>query len=240
MSASRRARKSWGAAAAALVIAASGYAVSQSETDLEPQPTLTAAPFLESSVKLQAVLQALPMVEPGTVPGYDRSCSPGDGCVFGPAWTDDTAAPLAHNGCDTRNDVLQSSLTNVTLRPGTNGCVVESGTLLDPYTGEQVEFIKSRASEVQIDHLIPLAYAWRHGAGEWPLDKREAFANDPANLRATIGSVNQSKSDSGPEEWMPAAGQCGYATAFASVAADYGLSITAGDRDVLAAACPVE
>lgn len=239
MSASRRARKTWGAVAAALVGVSAAYAI-QSADEPAPEPALTAAPSLATSVKLQAVLQSLPVVEPGTVPGYDRSCSPGDGCVFGPSWSDDTTAPLAHNGCDTRNDVLQESLTNVTLRPGTNGCVVESGTLLDPYTGQQVEFIKANASEVHIDHLIPLAYAWRHGADQWSLDKRMAFANDPANLRATSGPVNQSKSDSGPEEWMPEVDQCGYATAFATVAADYELSITPNDRDVLAAACPAE
>lgn len=239
MSASRRARKSWGAVAAAVVFAAAGYAVQNAD---EPAPELvpTAAPSLATSVKLQAALQSLPVVEPGTVSGYDRSCSPGDGCVFGPSWSDDTTAPLAHNGCDTRNDVLRESLTNVTFRSGTNECVVESGTLLDPYTGQQVEFVKANASDVQIDHLVPLAYAWRHGANQWPLAKRMAFANDPANLRATSGSVNQSKSDSGPEEWMPEVDQCGYATAFATVAADYELSITPNDRDVLAAACPAE
>jgi len=240
MSASKRARTSWGAIAVALVLAAGGYVISQGDIDPPPQASLAAAPSLTSSTELQARLQALPVLEPTAASGYDRSCSPGDGCVFGPAWSDDSSAPMAHNGCDTRNDVLRASLTDVTVRPGTKGCVVESGTLLDPYSGEQVAFVRARASEVQIDHLIPLAYAWRHGAAEWPLDKRMTFANDPENLRATIGSINQTKGDSGPEDWMPAIDQCGYATSFVRVAADYGLSITPGDRDVLAAACPVE
>lgn len=239
MAASMRARKGWAAAALTLVVAAGGYAVNQLDIEQGSQPAAAAPPALETSVMLQASLQMLPVVEPVDVPGYDRSCSPGAGCSFGPAWSDDTSAPLARNGCDTRNDILRTSLANVTLRPGTNGCVVESGLLLDPYTGEQVEFSRSQGSEVHIDHLVPLAYAWRHGAAGWPQEKRAAFANDPANLRPTQGSVNQAKGDSGPGEWMPVVDQCGYATAFATVAVDYGLSITAGDRDVLASACPV-
>lgn len=240
MAVSRRSRKSWGTAAVALVVAAGGYAANQLDSAQGSPPAVAAPPALGTSVKLQTSLHTLSIVERSEVPGYDRSCSSGAGCSFGPAWSDATTAPLSRNGCDTRNDILQASLTEVTLRPGTHDCVVESGTLLDPYTGQQVEFTKSRASEVQIDHVVPLAYAWRHGAAAWPEDKRAAFANDPANLRATIGSVNQSKSDSGPGEWMPPADKCGYATGFASIAADYGLSITAGDRDVLASACPVE
>ena len=52
------------------------------------------------------------------VPGYDRDCGPGDGCVFGTEWSDDTDAPQGHNGCDTRNDVLAASLTTCSSSPG--------------------------------------------------------------------------------------------------------------------------
>ena len=51
-------------------------------------------------------------------PGYQRSCRKGKGCVFGPAWTDDSDAALSHNGCDTRNDILRSQLTHVLLDNG--------------------------------------------------------------------------------------------------------------------------
>ena len=46
-------------------------------------------------------------------PGYQRGCAPGQACSFGPAWTDDTAAPGGHNGCDTRDDVLRAQLADV-------------------------------------------------------------------------------------------------------------------------------
>ena len=34
------------------------------------------------------------------------------------------------------------------------------------------------ASDVDIDHVVPLAEAWRSGADSWTTDRRRAFAND--------------------------------------------------------------
>ncbi|GBL23108.1 hypothetical protein EMGBS5_11020 [Clavibacter sp.] len=60
--------------------------------------------------------------------GYSRS-------AFGPAWAD-----VDRNGCDTRNDILKRDLTQVTFRAKTRDCVVESGVLLDPFSGESINF----------------------------------------------------------------------------------------------------
>jgi hypothetical protein len=87
-------------------------------------------------------------------PGYHRGCAAGQACTFGPAWTDDTSAPGGHNGCDTRNDILRTQLTDMTYRPGSR-CVVIAGVLHDPYTGHTIHFAKAHASLVQIDHLVP-------------------------------------------------------------------------------------
>ena len=94
--------------------------------------------------------------------GYDRSCSPGHGCVFRPSWSDVTTAAGGHNGCDTRNDVLAGQLQDVD--KGTSRCVVQAGILDDSYSGARIEFRKAKADEVQIDHVVPLAYAWDMGA----------------------------------------------------------------------------
>lgn len=56
---------------------------------------------------------------------------------FGHAWTD-----VDHNGCDTRNDILNRDLTGKTWKAGTHNCVVLSGTLADPYTGRNIAFSK--------------------------------------------------------------------------------------------------
>lgn len=81
--------------------------------------------------------------------GYDR-------VEFGQRWAD-----IDRNGCDTRNDVLDRDLTNTTYKPGTHDCVVLTGTLISPYTGEIISFVPGRgtSSEIQIDHVVALADA---------------------------------------------------------------------------------
>ncbi len=155
---------------------------------------------------------------------YDR------GRHFGPAWRD-----VDRNGCDTRNDILRRDLTNVEFRPGTNSCVVVTGVLHDPYTGQVIDFTKDQALKVQIDHVIPLSYAWGRGAETWSARQRLEFANDPVNLLAVDGPANASKGDKGPSEWLPPdqAHWCAYVLSFAGVAADYGLSVSQEDWDVM-------
>src|SRR5207245_1643198 len=63
---------------------------------------------------------------PGT--GYTRE-------KFGEGWVD-----TAHNGCDTRNDILGRDLTDETFKPGTRDCIVLTGTLADPYSGRTIRF----------------------------------------------------------------------------------------------------
>ena len=91
-------------------------------------------------------------------PGYQRGCSVGQACSFGPAGTDGTSAPGGHNGCDTRNDILRTQLVDVAYRAGSR-CVVVAGVLHDPYTGRTIHFARAHASAVQIDHIVPLALA---------------------------------------------------------------------------------
>ncbi|NDU77499.1 DUF1524 domain-containing protein [Actinomadura sp. DSM 109109] len=145
---------------------------------------------------------------------------------FGTRWKD-----TDHNGCDQRNDVLARDLTQVEKR---GRCIVLAGTLDDPYSGKRISFEKADAAEVQIDHLYPLALAWRMGASRWSEDRREQFANDRDNLLAVWGVPNREKSDSGPGEWKPQKGfQCVYAIKYVAVAKKYGLPVTRSDRDAL-------
>ncbi|UOE44708.1 HNH endonuclease family protein [Agromyces larvae] len=157
---------------------------------------------------------------------------------FGDAWAD-----VDRNGCDTRNDILERDLADAVHRRGSS-CVVSRGVLADPYTGTEIRFERGQRSDrVQIDHIVPLAYAWRHGASEWTDDERRAFANDPANLLAVDGRANQSKRDQGPGEWMPPneAAACDYVDRFTRVVIGYRLTVDAADARVIErveAGCP--
>jgi len=226
-------------ALACVLVAVAGYLVGPAVGRLM-HPTPTASPT--SSQERDASVQALSSLETVTVrartkvAGYDRSCSPGHGCVFGPAWSDDTTVAGGHNGCDTRNDVLAGQLQDVD--KGTSRCVVQAGTLDDPYSGARIEFRKAQADEVQIDHVVPLAYAWDMGASAWTLEARMAFANDEAlNLLAVAKAANASKSDQGPATWTPTnvSYRCQYAIRWVSVVSSYGLAVTDGDRTALRA-----
>jgi len=177
-------------------------------------------------------LAGLRVAEKTALDGYERGCGEGEGCVFGPAWSD-----VDRNGCDQRNDVLHRDLTEVEVRDGTQGCVVIAGVLDDPYTGEIVPFEKADAAQVPIDHVVPLAAAWVQGAAEWAPDQREAFANDLTNLIATTRAENSSKGDSTADEWVPSdpAYSCSYATVVVTVKDRYALAVSPAEADALTA-----
>ncbi|MBD0420612.1 HNH endonuclease [Streptomyces sp. TRM S81-3] len=164
--------------------------------------------------------------------GYDRD-------EFGYAWMDSAdGVPLARNGCDTRNDLLKRDGQKLRFRSGSD-CVVVAMTLDDPYTGTTVEWRKQQASEVQIDHVVPLSYSWQMGSSRWPESKREQLANDPLNLLPVQGRANSAKRDSGPASWLPPnrSVRCAYAVRFAQVAAKYELAVTAPDRQAMLRQC---
>jgi hypothetical protein len=177
-----------------------------------------------------AALAGLAVAEKAALVGYERGCGDGEGCVFGPAWSD-----VDRNGCDQRNDVLHRDLTGIEVREGTQDCVVIAGVLDDPYTGQTVPFEKADAANVPIDHVVPLAAAWVQGAAAWPIEQRKAFANDLANLMATTRSENSSKGDSTADEWVPSDPEygCSYATVVVTVKSTYALSVTPAEADAL-------
>ncbi|PVA30934.1 extracellular deoxyribonuclease [Mycobacteroides abscessus subsp. abscessus] len=166
--------------------------------------------------------------------------------AFGEAWTDDNDAPGGHNGCDTRNDILDRDLVDKTY-VHLSRCprAVAGGVLHDPYTGKAIKFLRGNktGSAIQVDHIVPLAFSWEMGARDWPESRRLRFANDPANLIAVEGQANQDKGDKEPAFWMPpsAAFRCQYAMQFIAVLRGYGLAVDAPSVSVLRKAadtCP--
>lgn len=178
---------------------------------------------------------------PERIRGYDYRRA-----AFGDSWTDDNDAPGGHNGCDTRNDILDRDLVDKTY-VSISRCptAVATGVLYDPYTNAAVAFTRGDrvGASVQIDHIVPLALAWDLGARSWTDEMRVRFANDPANLLAVAGGANQDKGDKQPADWMPAnrAFWCQYAVQFSAVLRGYGLPIDRPSAVVLrdaAASCP--
>ncbi|NED85361.1 HNH endonuclease [Streptomyces sp. SID11233] len=168
----------------------------------------------------------------GPKTGYERD-------EFGYAWMDTAdGVPLARNGCDTRNDLLKLHGRHVKFRSGSD-CVVVSMDLYDPYTGKDIAWKKAKATEVQIDHVVPLSYAWQMGAARWGKEKRRQLANDVLNLLPVWGSTNSAKRDSGPASWLPPskAIRCSYAVRFAQVAEKYELPVTAPDKEMMLKQC---
>jgi uncharacterized protein DUF1524 len=159
--------------------------------------------------------------------GYDRD-------LFGQAWSDDNADPFGHNGCDTRNDVLRRDLVRPVVEAGTHDCVVLSGVLNDPYTGDPIRFLRGETTSiaVQIDHVVALGDAWQTGAQQWSADKRQDFANDPLNLLAVDGPQNESKGDGDAATWLPPdrGFWCVYVARQVTVKAKYGLWMTAAEQ----------
>ncbi|MFJ9378818.1 HNH endonuclease family protein [Streptomyces sp. NPDC101455] len=129
--------------------------------------------------------------------------------------------------CNTREWILKRDGTNVVT---TAACVATSGSWYSPYDGATW----TAASDVDIDHLVPLAEAWDSGARNWTTAQRESFANDVTRpqLLAVTDNVNQSKGDKDPAEWMPSLTSyaCTYVRAWVQVKYYYGLSVDTAEK----------
>ena len=199
-------------------------------TELVTETTTVVETVLpESTSPARELLATLAVKGRAPLTGYDRD-------LFGRAWSDDVRVEGGRNGCDTRNDILRRDLADAVIRPGTHGCLVESGTLHDPYSGDTLEFVRGpRSAEVQIDHVVALADAWQKGAKAWDEDTRRDFANDPRNLLAVRGDLNQQKRAGDAATWLPphTPFRCEYASRIIGVKATYGLWVTAAEKDAL-------
>jgi len=180
-----------------------------------------------------AALRRLPVKGRAPMTGYARA-------EFGQAWAD-----VDRNGCDTRNDILRRDLVRIVVKPGTHGCKVLGGLLHDPYTGATVVFVRGVGTSlaVQIDHVVALGDAWAKGAQSLSLERRTALANDPLELLAVGGSVNQRKGDGDAATWLPPlrSYRCAYVARQVAVKTAYHLWVTAAERDAIArvlATCP--
>ncbi|KOV58526.1 hypothetical protein ADL01_37720 [Streptomyces sp. NRRL WC-3618] len=132
--------------------------------------------------------------------------------------------------CNTREYILKRDGSNVVTN---SACTATSGSWFSPYDGATW----TAASDLDIDHLVPLAEAWDSGAGAWTTAQRQAFANDVTRpqLIAVTDNVNQSKSDQDPAEWMPSVTsyRCTYVRAWVQVKYYYDLAVDSAEKSAL-------
>ncbi|MFB7289963.1 HNH endonuclease family protein [Actinacidiphila glaucinigra] len=132
--------------------------------------------------------------------------------------------------CNTRETVLKRDGSGVVTD---SACAATSGSWYSVYDGATW----TAASDLDIDHLVPLAEAWDSGASAWTTAKRQSFANDLTRpqLIAVTDNVNQAKGDQDPATWMPSrtAYACTYVRAWVQVKYYYGLSVDSAEKSKL-------
>ncbi|MEU0739342.1 HNH endonuclease family protein [Streptomyces sp. NPDC006134] len=155
-------------------------------------------------------------VAPEDRTGYDRDLFPHWSTVSG--------------ACNTRETVLKRDGENVVTD---SSCAATSGSWYSPYDGATW----TAASDLDIDHLVPLAEAWDSGADAWTTSRRQSFANDLTRpqLLAVTDNVNQAKGDQDPATWMPSrtAYRCTYVRAWVQVKYYYDLSVDSAEKSAL-------
>ncbi|SDH08634.1 HNH endonuclease family protein [Nonomuraea jiangxiensis] len=179
------------------------------------QPAAAIPPNIPSAATATSRLAALPVAAESHGSTYDRDLFPHWSTVSG--------------SCNTREEVLKRDGTNVVTN---SSCAAVSGSWFSPYDGATW----TAASDVDIDHMVPLAEAWASGAWSWTTARRQQFANDLGGpqLWAVTDNVNQSKSDQDPAEWQPrSAERCRYARAWIQVKWYWGLSADSTEKAAL-------
>ncbi|MEU6254113.1 HNH endonuclease family protein [Streptomyces sp. NPDC047043] len=179
-------------------------------------PTASAAlPTPVSAATARTYLASLTVATENRT-GYDRD-------LF-PTWI------TISGTCNTREYILKRDGTNVVTN---SACTATSGSWYSPYDGATW----TAASDLDIDHLVPLAEAWDSGASAWTTSERQGFANDITRpqLLAVTDNVNQSKGDQDPSTWVPSrsAYVCTYVRAWVQVKYYYDLSVDSAEKSAL-------
>jgi hypothetical protein len=195
------------------------FAVAGCKVSAEPGGSTTVNPHVTStgsSKTASAELDKLEVGKPASMKGYSREKFP--------HWRS------TGKNCDVRDSVLKRDGSKVKL----SGCNVVAGTWKSVYDDKTL----SSPTQVDIDHVVPLANAWRSGAGSWTTDKREDFANDlddPQLVAVSAGS-NRSKGDQDPSTWKPPATDnwCHYAESWIAVKTHWKLTVTTAEKSALA------
>jgi hypothetical protein len=163
--------------------------------------------LLAQSNPSQALTTA-PQIAQDKLDGYNRS-------LF-KHWIDEDK-----NGCNTRAEVL---IAEAVVKPKKGKkCKLTGGKWLSAYDGKTL----TNASKLDVDHLVPLAEAWRSGAWAWTPKQRQDYANDLSDSRALIAvtlTTNRSKGDKDISDWVPKIDTCGYVQNWIAIKVRYSLT----------------
>ena len=200
--------------AAALLVLAAAAGCQLTASGGPAAPTGTAVPTTTSDAKAQ--LATLTVARAGSMKGYSREKFP--------HWRS------TGQNCDIRDSVLERDGTKVKV----SGCNVVAGTWTSVYDG----LVLNSPTKVDIDHVVPLANAWRSGASAWTTDQRGDFANDLADpqLVAVSAASNRAKGDQDPSTWKPkmTSNWCDYAEDWIAVKIHWKLTVTTAEQTALA------
>jgi hypothetical protein len=144
------------------------------------------------------------------------------------------------DGCNTRYEVL---IAEATTKPTVgSGCSLSGGRWYSYYDNAYWTL----TSDLDIDHMVPLAEAWDSGARNWTTSRRQAYANDLGDSRplaAVTDNVNQAKGDQDPATWMPpySSARCRYINEWVAVKIRWRLTVDSAEKSALtdwANSCP--
>jgi hypothetical protein len=131
------------------------------------------------------------------------------------------------DGCSTRNEVLLAEADDPPTVSGT--CTLSGGRWFSYY--DRVSWTST--SDLDIDHMVPLAEAWDSGARTWTSTVRRDFANDLGDYRSLVAvtdNVNQAKGDQDPGTWLPQYDQCRYLREFVAVKHRWRLTVDSAEK----------
>ncbi|MCX5197051.1 HNH endonuclease family protein [Streptomyces sp. NBC_00249] len=197
-------------------VLASAVALASLTSLVNAPAALASPPTPISAAAARSYLATVTPAAEGSLSGYSRSLFPHWSTVSGT--------------CNTRETVLKRDGVNVVTD---SACASVSGSWYSEYDGATWTV----ASDIDIDHMVPLAEAWRSGASSWTTAQRQQFANDLTRpqLIAVTDNVNQAKGDLDPGKWLPPRTdyRCTYARMWVQVKQYWGLSMDSGEKTAL-------
>ena len=182
----------------------------------DPSGSVGSSSAASSAAEATRQLAALKVAPNGSMSGYSRDRFP--------HWVGQGG------GCDTRDVVLKRDGQGV---KATADCKITGGSWLSLYDGKTF----TDPQQLDIDHMVPLADAWRSGASKWTDEQRSQFANDLTRpqLLAVSASSNRAKGDQDPSQWKPPSHDywCTYAQRWITVKTFWQLTVTQAEQTTL-------